>query len=178
MKTWKTLAKECQFDRSPFLKVEAHTLQLPDGKIIENWSWIISPDFVNIVVITQEGQYLCFHQTKYSVQGTTLAPVGGYIEPNEAPLAAAKRELLEETGYEAQNWESLGHFVVDGNRGNGNAYFFLARGAVKVQEPDADDLEEQDVLLLSRGEVEAAVQRGAFKVLPWETVMALALLRE
>lgn len=177
MKTWKTLAKECELDRSPFLKVESHTVQLPDGQLIENWSWIISPDFVNIAVITQEDCYLCFRQPKYSVRGTTLAPVGGYIEQGETPLAAAKRELLEETGYQAKQWESLGQFVVDGNRGNGNAYFFLARGAFKVQEPVADDLEEQKLLHLSRGEVEAAVQRGAFKVLPWQTVMALALLR-
>ena len=177
MKTWKTISKQCQLDRSPFLKVETHTVQLPDGQIIENWSWIISPDFVNIAIITEEGHYLCFRQTKYSIRGTTLAPVGGYIEPNETPLAAAKRELLEETGCQAQNWESLGSFVVDGNRGNGMAHFFIARGAVKVQEPNADDLEEQELLQLTRGEVEAAVQRGAFKVLPWQTVMALALLR-
>lgn len=177
MKTWKTLAKESQLDRSPYLKVEAHTIQLPDGEILENWSWIISPDFVNIAVITEEKQYLCFRQTKYGIQGTTLAPVGGYIEPGEDPLEAAKRELMEETGYQAKHWESLGQFVVDGNRGNGNAYFFLARGASQVGEADADDLEEQELLHLSRGEVEAAVQRGAFKVLPWQTVMALALFR-
>lgn len=176
MKMWKTLSKECQLDRSPYLKVESHTVQLPDGKIIENWSWIISPDFVNIAVITEAGQYLCFRQTKYGIEGTTLAPVGGYIEPGETPLVAAQRELLEETGYQARHWESLGGYVVDGNRGNGNAHFFLARGALKVMEPDADDLEEQELLQLSRGEVEAAVQRGAFKVLPWQTIMALALL--
>jgi ADP-ribose pyrophosphatase len=103
--------------------------------------------------------------------------VGGYIEPGEEPLAAAKRELLEETGYEARQWESLGDFSVDGNRGNGIAHFFLAREAHPVTEPDADDLEEQEMLKLSRAEVEAAVARGAFKVLPWQTVMALALLR-
>ena len=178
MKPWKTLKKDCQIDQSPFLRVETHTIELPDGKTIENWAWIVSPDFVNIVVITQDDQYLCFRQTKYGIQGTTLAPVGGYIESNEDPLAAAKRELLEETGYQSNKWESLGSFVVDGNRGNGNAYFFLARSAVKVQDPDADDLEEQELLFLSRGEVETAVQRGAFKVLPWQTVMALALLRQ
>ena len=107
----------------------------------------------------------------------TLAPVGGYIDEGEQPLAAAKRELLEETGYKSRQWEHLGEFVVDGNRGNGIAHFFLARGAYPVTEPDADDLEEQILLKLSRAEVEAAVARGAFKVLPWQAVMAMTLLR-
>lgn len=177
METWKTLGKDVVLDMSPYLKVESHRVQLPDGRVIENWPWLISPDFVNIVVITDQDEYLCFRQTKYSVEGTSLAPVGGYIEPGEDPLTAARRELLEETGYEARRWESLGQFVVDGNRGNGTAHFYLARDARSVAEVDADDLEEQVLLKLSRAEVEAAVARGAFKVLPWQTVMALALLR-
>ncbi|MFW5714721.1 MAG: NUDIX hydrolase [Brevefilum sp.] len=177
METWETIARKAALDMPPFLKVETHTVQLPDGQVIENWPWLISPDFVNIVVITEENEYLCFRQTKYSIEGTSLAPVGGYIEQGEDPLAAAKRELLEETGYEARNWEALGQFVVDGNRGNGIAHFFLARDAYPVAEINSDDLEEQVLLKLSRAEVEAAVARGAFKVLPWQAVMALALLR-
>lgn len=177
MITWKTLSRELVLDMSPFLKVEVHKVKLPDGQVLDDWPWIISPDYVNIAVITKEGEYLCFRQTKYSVTGTSLAPVGGYIEPGEAPLPAAKRELMEETGYQAPHWESLGEFVVDGNRGNGTAHLFMAREAYLVGDIDADDLEEQILLKLSRAEVEAAVARGAFKVLSWQTVMALALLR-
>jgi ADP-ribose pyrophosphatase len=177
MESWKTLKKEPVLDFSPFMTVEKHTVKLPDGRVIEDWPWIITPDFVNIAVITTEGEYIVFRQTKYSVKGTTLALVGGYIEPGEEPLAAAKRELLEETGFTAEHWENLGDFSVDGSRGNGIAHFFLAREAQQVVEPDADDLEEQEMLRLSRAEVEAAVARGAFKVLPWQALMALALLR-
>jgi len=177
METWKTLKREVILDLPPYLKVEKHQIQLPNGEIIEDWPWLITPNFVNVVAITKENEYLCFRQTKYSVNGTSLAPVGGYLEPDETPLVAAKRELLEETGYEARVWESLGQFTIDGNRGNGVAYFFLARDAYPVTEIDADDLEEQVLLKLSRVEVEAAVARGAFKVLPWQAIMALALLR-
>ena len=177
METWKTLERDVILDLTPYLKVEAHKIQLPNGEIIEDWPWLITPNFVNVVAITKENEYLCFRQTKYSVNGTSLAPVGGYIEPDETPLVAAKRELLEETGYEARVWENLGQFAVDGNRGNGVAYFFMAREAYLAAEINADDLEEQLLLKLSRVEVEAAVARGAFKVLPWQAIMALALLR-
>ena len=47
----------------------------------------------------------------------------------------------------------------------------------RVTAPDADDLEEQELLLLSRAEVEAALKAGEFKVMSWATAMALALLR-
>ena len=177
MESWKTISRNTVLDLGPFLKVERHKIALPNGEVIEDWPWLVTPDFVNIAVKTDNEEYLCFRQTKYSVRGTTLAPVGGYIEPGEEPLAAAKRELLEETGYKAEKWEYLGEFSVDGNRGNGIAHFYLARDARQVTEPDADDLEEQVLLKLSRAELEAAVGRGAFKVLPWQAVMALALLR-
>jgi ADP-ribose pyrophosphatase len=173
----KTLSRELVLDMSPFLKVEKHRVGLPDGQIVEDWAWLVTPDFVCVAALTKEGNFLVFRQPKYAVHGSTLAPVGGYIEKGEEPLAAAKRELMEEAGFQAPNWEHLGHFAVDVNRGNGIAHFFLARDAVKVAEPNADDLEEQEMLFLSRAEVEAAVARGAFKGLPWQAIMALALLR-
>ncbi|MEZ4613071.1 MAG: NUDIX domain-containing protein [Caldilineaceae bacterium] len=51
------------------------------------------------------------------------------MEPGEEPLPAAQRELLEETGYVADDWTDLGRFAVDGNREAGLAHLFLARGA-------------------------------------------------
>jgi ADP-ribose pyrophosphatase len=176
MKPWKTLAKETLLNYSKFLSVEKHTVELPDGQVIDDWPWLITPDFVNVAAVTPDGKFLCFRQTKYSVEGPTLAPVGGYIEPDEEPLAAAQRELLEETGYESLQWAPLGTYVVDGNRGAGKAHLFLAQKAVCVTAPNADDLEEQELLYLTYTEVETALAAGTFKVLAWPTVMALALL--
>jgi ADP-ribose pyrophosphatase len=175
MQPWKTLARHTVLNYGKFLTVENHTVELPDGRVISDWPWVITPDYVNVLAITEDGRFLCFRQTKYAVQGTSLAPVGGYLEPGEDPPAGARRELLEETGYEAAEWISLGHYRVDGNRGAGVAHLFLARGARRIAEIRADDLEEQQLLLLSRPEVEAALAAGEFKVLAWAAVVALGL---
>jgi ADP-ribose pyrophosphatase len=175
MKTWKTLSRTPILDTGKFLSVEYHTVELPDGRVITQWPWVITPDYVNVVAVTAGGRVLAFRQVKYGVEGTSLAPVGGYMEPGEDPLAAIRRELLEETGYTAPEWESLGAYRVDANRGSGMAHFFLARGAQRVAARDADDLEEQELLELTRAEVELALRQGEFKVLAWAAIMALAL---
>ena len=175
MQPWKTLSRRTILEHSQYLTVEEHSVELPDGRVLSEWPWVITPDYVDIVAVTEENKYLCFRQTKYAIKGVSLATVGGYLERGEDPLVAAQRELLEETGYEARDWIDLGHYPVDGNRGAGTAYVFLARGAHRVAEIDADDLEEQELLLLDRSEAKGALLAGEFKVLPWMAALALAL---
>ncbi len=178
MQNWRTQARQTvlQAGNGRFLKVEYHTVELPDGQVIEEWPWLITPDFVNVVAETAAGEYICFRQTKYAVEGVSLAVTGGYLEPGEDPLTAAQRELLEETGYVAAEWIDLGKYAVDGNRGAGTAHLFLARAEWR-QPIDADDLEEQELLLLTRRNARRAAARE-FKVLPWATAVALALCRQ
>lgn len=176
MQGWKTLSRRKVLDRSPWLSVEEHALELPDGRVIDDWPWVESREFANVVAVTEDGSFLLFRQVKYAVAGTTLGTVGGYLDPGEDPLAAARRELLEETGHESDDWTPLGRYVVDGNRGCGVGHLFLARGARKVAEPDADDLEEQELLRLTRAEVEAALLAGELEVLSWAAAVALALV--
>ncbi len=175
MQTWKTVSRKTILDHGRYLRVEAHEIELPDGRTIPDWPWIITPDFVNVVAVAEDGRFLFFRQTKYAVEGVSLAPVGGYLEPDEEPLATAQRELLEETGYAAPDWRFLGRFPIDGNRGCGAGHFYLAQNACPVADIDADDLEEQELLLLSRAEVETALDAGEFKLATWTAVVALAL---
>ena len=175
MKPWKTKARKTVLDKKPWLTVEQHTVELPDSQLIPNWPWIITPDYVNVVAVTEDGRFICFRQVKYGIEGTTLSVVGGYVNEGEAPLTAAQRELLEETGYEAPDWLSLGSYLVDPNRGIATGHLFLARQARYVTTRDADDLEEQELLLLTRTELETALECGEIKVLAWAAAVAFAL---
>ena len=175
MKPWKTKNRRTILDQRPWLLVENHTVELPDGRLIPDWPWIITPDYVNVVAVTPEEQFLCFRQVKYGLEGTTLGIVGGFVEAGEEPAQAARRELREETGYESTNWIPLGSYRVDPNRGVAMGHLYLARQARYVTPRSADDLEEQEIVLLTRSEMEAALAGREFKVLAWTAAIALAL---
>jgi ADP-ribose pyrophosphatase len=175
MKSWKTKNRRTILDQPPWLRVEHHTVELPDGRLIPEWPWIITPDYVNVVAVTEDERFLCFRQVKYGVEGTTLSIVGGFVEEREDPFQAAQRELLEETGYEASDWMPLGSYRVDPNRGVATGHLYLARQARYVTPRNADDLEEQELILLTRAELESAWAGGDFKVLAWAASIAFAL---
>ena len=177
MQPWKTLSRQIVLDQSPWLVVENRVVELPDGRTIHDWPWVITPDYVNVVPVTEAGEFLVFRQVKYAIEGPTLGIVGGYINAGEDPLAAAQRELLEETGYEAADWIELGHYRVDPNRGVAMGHLYLARQARWVAESIVDDLEEQQLLRLSRLQVEAALEAGEIKVLAWAAAVTFALRR-
>lgn len=175
MKTWRTKSRRTVLDDHPWLTVEHHTVELPDGRLLPEWPWIITPAYINVLAVTEDGHFLCFRQVKYGIEGVSLAVVGGYVDEGEQPLAAAQRELLEETGYESQDWVPLGSYLVDPNRGMATGHLFLARRARYVQPRDADDLEEQELLLLTREEIESALDRGEIKIMAWAATVAFAL---
>lgn len=178
MEPWITQERRVVFQPAEgrYLTVEEHTVELPDGQVIDDWLWIITPDFVNVLVETTDGRFACFRQTKYAVEGVSLAVVGGYIDPGEDARTAAEREVGEELGMTANEWVDLGSYPIDGNRGSGVAHLYLARGA---QSADglavSDDLEEQEQVVLDRAELDAALANHDFKSVTWATTVALGL---
>ena len=175
LRLWETITRKTILNHSKFLTVESHTLKLPDGQIIPDWAWLIIPDAAIVLAMTENDKFICFRQTKYAKEGTSLAPVGGMLEPNEAPIDAAKRELLEETGYETSEWINLGSYILDPNRGIATMHLFLAMNAKQVAEPNSDDLEDQELLFLTQDEIENALKAGEFKIISWSAVVAMSL---
>lgn len=175
LRAWETLEKRTIVTFGRFLTVESHTVKLPEGQVIHDWPWLIVPSAAIVLPVTEDGKFLCFRQTKYALEGTSLAPVGGLLEPDETPLDGARRELLEEMGCESPDWATLGSYVLDPNRGMATMHLFLAMNARQVAEPNNDDLEDQQLLVLSRNEVQRALEGGEFKVLAWAAVVAMSL---
>jgi ADP-ribose pyrophosphatase len=176
MKPWICEKKTEILDRTPWLSLQEHHIRLPNGVDIPDWLWVKTPDFINVVAVTESGEWLCFRQQKYAVEGLTLSIVGGYIEEGEDPGYAAMRELKEETGYESDEWDDLGSYAIDGNRGCGKGHLFVARNCRFTQKGLSDDLEDQELLKLSKDEVVAALRNQEFGVMPWVAAIALALV--
>lgn len=177
MKPWKTLSRRTVFQGNRFLSVEHHEVQLPNGRVINDWTWVKLPEYACILARTGENTFLYFRQTKYAFPDPVLAPPGGYLEPGELPLDGAKRELLEETGYASGNWHNLGSFIIDSNRGAGKAHLFLALDAHRTAAPIPEDLEEQHLILMSRHELEAQLDRGEVPLASWVALLTLGLRR-
>jgi ADP-ribose pyrophosphatase len=142
LKPWQILRNRLVLDCSPWFRVVADDLLLPDGRQIENFYRIEAPDFVMVFPVADDDQVLVLRGYKHGAGHVMFQLPAGYMDrTNESPLECAQRELLEETGHEADAWRALGRLSVDGNRGMGYAHLFLARGLRSVTSPQSGDLE-------------------------------------
>ena len=122
-----------------------------------------SVDWVNLVALDEAGRSIMIRQYRFGVGYTTLETPGGMIEPGEASLAAAKRELLEETGYASNTWTYLGAVEPNPAIHNHLCHHWLARDARQVQEPDPDEGEMIDVVPMALPDIRAAIGDGTLR---------------
>ena len=172
---WESLTKESILVKKPWFEVFREEVRLPDGKIVPEYFGIKMPHYSAVFSVTEEQKIMVLRCYRHAIGEVTLTMPGGMLEENESPLAGIKRELLEETGYKAKEWKSLGTFVGNSTRGCGTYHFFFATGAYSVQEPDSGDLEELELLLWKQREVEQALDEGQAKSLGVASMLLLGL---
>lgn len=174
-KLWKLLDSATVYRAEPWLTVERQRVELPDGRVIGDYHRISMPDCSGIVARVEDGRFLVARHYRHGPRRVTLTLPGGGLNPGESPLAGAKRELREETGYEARDWKPIGSFTMNANYSCGTVHYFLANGARQTMQAVSDDLEETELLLLSADELRSAVKRGEVAVLAAVTGIFLAL---
>ena len=140
------------------LKVHRDIVRLPDGSEGSR-EYIKHPGAVAILALTEDRQLLLERQYRYPPRREFIEIPAGKLEPGEPHLATAKRELLEETGYEAGEWISL--CTVDTAIGytDERIELFLARKLVKKTRK-LDPGEFLEIFLLPFDDAVAMVRDG------------------
>ncbi|MCC7418309.1 MAG: NUDIX hydrolase [Acidobacteria bacterium] len=90
------------------------------------------PDYVTVVAVDPDGRLLLVKQYRPVIESFTIELPSGLVDPGETPEACARRELLEETGCEAEGFEPLGALVPDVGRLGNRMHSFAAAGVRPV----------------------------------------------
>lgn len=118
------------------------------------------PDWALALAITDDGHAVMVEQYRYAIDRTTIEFAAGAVHAGEDPLLAAKRELVEETGYAAERWTHLGRLAVEPARHTNFAHLFVAEGASRVAEPELDSTEDLRLHLVPAARLATLVESG------------------
>lgn len=151
-RNWKILKSEYLIKR-PWLTARKDCVEMPNGTVNDEFYVLEYPDWVNIIAIDKEGNFVFIRQYRHGIQQTRYELCAGVIDPGETPLQAAKRELYEETGYGNGKWEEL--MTISGNASTTTNYShsFIATGVEKISTQHLEQTEDITVHLLTVDEV-------------------------
>ncbi|WP_307761128.1 NUDIX domain-containing protein [uncultured Phascolarctobacterium sp.] len=154
------------------LKVNIDTVTLPNGRETTR-ELIHHPGAVAVVPILDDGSMVFVKQYRYPL-GTVLYEIpAGKLDPDEDPDVCARRELSEETGYSAREWQKLTSIVTTPGFTDEVIHLYAAHGLEKhAQHTDEDEF--IDVVALTPQQVKQMVLEGT--IYDSKTLSALCLL--
>jgi ADP-ribose pyrophosphatase len=173
---WERLGSERLFE-TPYFVLRSDRLRLPDGTLKDPYYVVERPDAAIVFPLTSEGEVVLVRQYRPPLERMELGLPAGLVEEGEKPEAAARRELLEETGYSGGEWEPLGSVSSSPSLKDNWAYLFLARGVEETSEPDPDEHELVEVVRVSVGDLPGLIRGGEIVSSSGVAAVMLALER-
>ena len=156
---WKILRSE-YLVRRPWLTARRDVAELPDGRVNREYYVLEYPDWVNVIAITRDGEMVLERQYRHGLGNTCYELPCGVIEAGETPLEAAKRELLEETGYAGGEWTEWMTLSPNPATSTNLAHSYLAVNVEKVSGQHLDATEDIAVFLLSQDYVRELLENN------------------
>ena len=163
LKELKTICMEKQ-NGSKFLSIESYLCKLNNGEVIRRERILKNKKDGSAVVvypITEDGKTIIAIQPRVFTKGTVgVGLPAGYIETGEEPIEAAKRELLEETGYTSDNLIHVGSFYQDQGCSAAFNHYFIAFNCKKVSQQKLDTSEFIKYFLIDNDELDELLYNG------------------
>lgn len=162
-KSWKILGRE-EVLGSPWYQVFKETVKLPSGKILDDYFVRDNVKTVLVVPHTTNGEFIMTKQYKHGARKVVFEFPAGKIDEGEDVLAAAKRELREETGAEATTMTLGPTFFEDPTNSRGQIFVVFAEGVSRKYEQALDGNEDIEIVTLSGNELRQALDAGHLQV--------------
>ncbi len=147
------IVKSEYLHRRPWLTVRQDTVRLPNGTVYDEYYVLEYPTWINVIALTPEGKFVMVKQYRHGLGIVATELCAGVAEKGEQPIEAAKRELLEETGFGGGEWELQTVLCANPGSQNNLSYSFIARGVERIAEQHLDATEDIQVEILSEDEV-------------------------
>ena len=141
---WKQLGKEYVI-KNKWVTIRKDHVLLPSGVEIGDFYVIERPRMIHVIAITENGKFVFEKQYRYAINRECLEICAGLVEPNETPLQAAQRELLEETGFGGGEWTLYCKSAPNPAAMTNYNYTFLAKGVEKISEAHQERTEDINV---------------------------------